>query len=70
MPTVAAVHGAARPPAIRAAPTGPGAARGDVEEVWAFARDPFDAAARHGTKFDRSPSYGVWRVTFQTSVQI
>ncbi len=70
MPTVAAVHGAARPPAVRAAPAGLGAARGDVEEVWAVARDPFDAAARHGTKFVHAPSYGVRRVTFQTSVPI
>src|SRR5206468_10433245 len=57
-PVVAAMDGPARAPAVRAAAAGSRAVRGDVEEARAVARDPLDAAARHGAEFVHAPSYG------------
>src|SRR5215210_5150769 len=55
-------------PAIRAAPAGSRAARGDVKDPRVFARDLLDAAARHRTELVHAPFYGVRCVTFQTPV--
>ena len=53
-------------PAIRAATAGSRALRGDVEDTRVFARDLFDAAARHRTELVHAPFYGVRRTTCQT----
>src|SRR5439155_22761578 len=66
-PPVAAVDGPARTPAVRAAAAGSRAVRGDVEEPRAVARDPLDAAARHGAEFVHAPSYGAPPATPNTS---
>src|SRR4051794_3266132 len=61
------MDGPARAPAVRAAAAGSRAVRGDVEEARAVARDPLDAAARHGAEFVHAPSYGAPPATPNTS---
>src|SRR5215207_2547054 len=53
--------------ALRAAPAGPRALRGDGQKTGVVARDLFDAAARHRTELVHTPFYGVRCVTLQTS---
>lgn len=68
MPAVAAVHGTARAPAIRAATTGPDTAGDKVKQVGVVRRDCLDAAARHGTKLVHSLFYGHGCRCSQTSM--
>ncbi len=55
---VAAVHGPARAPTVRTAAAGLCAVRGDIEDLRALARDPLDAAARHGKIVVHVPAMG------------
>src|SRR5215207_2071764 len=52
--------------AIRAATAGSRTLRSDVKDPRVFARDLFDAAARHRTELVHTPFYGVRCVTVQT----
>jgi len=58
VPAIAAVHGTARAPAIRAATTGADAVGGNVKQVGAVRRDRLDTTARHGTKLVHALFYG------------
>ncbi len=69
VPSIAAVHGTARAPAIRAAAAGPDTAGGNVKQVGAVRRDRLDAAARHGTELVHALFYGHDCRSFQTSVR-
>ena len=69
VPAIAAMHGTARAPAVRAAATRPGAVGGNVKQVGAVQRDRLDAAARHGTKLVHVLFYGHDRHLPQASVR-
>ena len=69
LPAIAAVHGTARAPAIRAATTGPDAVGGIVKPVGTVRRDRLDAAARHGAMLVHALFYGHNCRRSQISVQ-
>ncbi len=68
VPAIAAVHGTARAPAVRAAITRQSAVDGDMEKVRTVRRDRLNAAARHGTKLVHALFYGCRGSHPQTSV--
>ena len=68
-PAIAAMHGTARAPTVRAMAARPGAACVNMEEIRAVRRDRLDAAARHGTKLVHAMFYGHDGRSPQTSVR-